>query len=174
MRLPDLGDRAQGWVWVQALLMAAIPIVGGLAPPWPAAARVPVLVVGGVLVLAGCALLLAGIIGLGDSFAVLPEPDRSAALISTGIYARARHPIYGGWILVGLGFGAALSPWSLLLAPLLAAELWGKSVVEERRLAARYRDYPEYRGRVPRRFLPIGRTVSPAVRPAASASDRTR
>ena len=171
MRLPDLGDRAQGWVWLQALLMAAIPIVGGLAPPWPAAIRLPMLLAGGVIVLAGCGLLLAGIIGLGDSFAVLPQPDRSAALISSGVYARARHPIYGGWILVALGFSVALSPWSLPLTALLAAELWGKSEVEECRLVARYPDYPAYRRRVPRRFLPVGRPVSPA---EGTAGDRTR
>ena len=74
MRLPDLGERGQGWVWLQALLMAAIPTVGGLAPPWPAPMQLPMLALGISLVLLGCALLVAGILGLGDSFGVFPEP----------------------------------------------------------------------------------------------------
>jgi protein-S-isoprenylcysteine O-methyltransferase Ste14 len=141
----------------QSVIMVAIPAVGGLAPHWPASAQIPLIVVGGAVVALGCVLLVVGILGLGDSFAVFPGPAPAAALVTTGIYARARHPIYGGWILVGLGFALALSPWALLLAGLLALELTGKSRVEERALATRYPDYPAYRQRVRRRFFPLGR-----------------
>lgn len=154
MRLPDLGDRGQGWVWLQAGIMAAIPTVGGLAPRWPERWQATMLVLGTALVLVGCALLLAGILGLGDSFAVFPAPGATAALVTTGIYARSRHPIFGGWILVGMGFGAAFSPWALPVCALLVLELIGKSVVEERHLSARYPDYSGYRARVRRRFFP--------------------
>jgi protein-S-isoprenylcysteine O-methyltransferase Ste14 len=136
--------------------MAAIPIVGGLAPRWPASTRLPLIVAGGTLVVLGCGLLAIAILGLGRSFAVFLRPAPSTALVTTGIYARARHPIYGGWILVSLGFALALSPWALPLAGLLALELDGKSRVEERALAATYPDYPSYRQRVPRRFFPPG------------------
>lgn len=154
VRLPDLGARGQGWVWVQALVMGAIPTVGGLAPPWPPTWRVPMVMLGAVLLLAGCALLVIGLLALGESFAVFPEPADDATLVSGGIYSRARHPIFGGWILVGLGFATGLSPWALPLAGLLALELWGKAAVEERHLAARYREYGEYRRAVPRWFFP--------------------
>jgi protein-S-isoprenylcysteine O-methyltransferase Ste14 len=154
MRLPDLGDRGQGWVWLQAVIMAAIPTVGGLAPRWPEQWRAPMLALGAVLVLLGCALLLAGVLGLGDSFAVFPAPGATADLVTTGIYARARHPIFGGWILVGVGFGVAFSPWALPLAVVLVLELIGKSVVEERHLSATYPGYRGYRAQVRRRFFP--------------------
>lgn len=134
--------------------MAAIPIAGGLAPRWPASARLPLIVAGGVLVVLGCAHLAIAVLALRRSFAVFLRPAPAAALVTTGIYARARHPIYGGWILVGLGFALALSPWALPLAGLLAIELDGKSRVEERALAAAYPDYRSYRQRVPRRFFP--------------------
>lgn len=93
----------------------------------------------------------------GDSFAVFPRPAPSSALVTTGIYARARYPIYGGWVLAGLGFALALSPWALALTGLLALGLNGKSRVEEGALAARYPDYRAYRQRVPRRFFPLRR-----------------
>ena len=144
-------------MWIQSLIMTAIPTVGSLAPGWPTPARLPLVVAGGVVVVLGCALLVIAIAGLGHSFAVFLRPAPSSALVTTGVYARARHPIYGGWILAGLGFALALSPWALPLAGLLALELDGKSRVEERALVAHYPDYRAYRQRVPRRFIPLGR-----------------
>ena len=158
IRLPDLGDRGQGWVWLQAAIMAAIPTVGGLAPRWPEQLQAPMLALGLVLLLMGCALLIAGILGLGDSFAVFPAPRDQADLITYGIYGRARHPIFGGWILVGMGFGVAFSPWALPFAAVLVLELVGKSAVEERHLTAQYPEYTQYELHVQRRFFPtLGR-----------------
>jgi len=155
VRLPDLGDKGQGWVWIQALIMAAIPAVGGLAAGWPPPARIPLMVAGGAVLALGCALLVIAILTLGGYFAFTLRPAPSSALVTTGVYARARHPIYGGWILVGLGFALALSPWALPLAALLALELSGKSRVEERALVAHHPEYTAYRQRVPRPFFPL-------------------
>ena len=153
VRLPDLGSRGQGWVWLQALIMAAIPIVAGLGARWPASWRWGMVLLGAVFVVSGCGLLVAGILGLGRSFAAYPGPNRQG-LVTSGIYARARHPIFGGWILIGLGFAAAFSPWALPLAALLAAELTAKSIVEERMLRGQYPDYAVYQAQVPRWFFP--------------------
>jgi protein-S-isoprenylcysteine O-methyltransferase Ste14 len=153
-RIPSLGDKGQGWVLLQAVVMAAIPIVGSLAPRWPEPFLVPLVVVGAVIVLAGWGLLAIGIRGLGDSFAVFPAPGKDAGLVTSGVYGRARHPIFGGWILMGLGFGLAGSAWSLALVPVLALVLYGKSVAEEQLLQQRYPQYEDYRARVPRRFFP--------------------
>ena len=142
-------------MWIQVLIMAAIPAVGGLAPEWPSSARLPLMVAGGAVLALGCALLVIAILTLGGYFAFTLRPAPSSALVTTGVYARARHPIYGGWILVGLGFALALSPWALLLAALLALELSGKSRVEERALVAHHPEYTAYRQRVTRRFFPL-------------------
>jgi len=147
-------------VWIQALIMAAIPAVGGLAAGWPSSVRLPLIVAGSAVVALGSALLIVAILTLGGYFAFALRPAPSSALVTTGVYARARHPIYGGWILVGLGFALALSPWALPLAALLALELGGKSRVEERALVAHYPEYAAYRQRVPRRFFPLGRADS--------------
>jgi protein-S-isoprenylcysteine O-methyltransferase Ste14 len=178
MELPDLGRRGQGWVWVQVVLMAAVPVVAGSAPPWPSQARAPMLAIGAALILAGCVLMVLGILGLGRSFAVPPGPGASAELVTTGIYGRARHPVFGAWILMGWGFGVGFSPWAIPVAALLTLELLGKTAVEERFLAARYPDYPAYRARVPRRFLPRLRRppqpVDPDARPPRSHSATAR
>ena len=142
-------------MWIQSLIMAAIPAVGGLAPEWPPPTRIPLMVAGGAVLALGCALLVIAILTLGGYFAFTLRPAPSSALVTTGVYARARHPIYGGWILVGLGFALALSPWALPLAALLALELSGKSRVEERALVAHHPEYTAYRERVPRRFFPL-------------------
>jgi protein-S-isoprenylcysteine O-methyltransferase Ste14 len=113
------------------------------------------LAVGMGIVLLACTLLVAGILGLGASFAVFPEPTPDVELVTSGIYGRARHPIFGGWILVGLGFGVAFSPWALPLSGILALELLGKTSVEERHLTVQYPAYVEYRRQVPRRFFPV-------------------
>ena len=160
VRLPDLGDQGQGWVWIQVLIMAAIPAVGGLAPEWPSSVRLPLTLAGSAVVALGCALLIIAILTLGGYFAFTLRPAPSSALVITGVYARARHPIYGGWILVGLGFALALSPWALPVAALLALELSGKSRVEERVLVAHYPEYTAYCQRVPRRFFPLRRADS--------------
>jgi protein-S-isoprenylcysteine O-methyltransferase Ste14 len=154
VRIPNLGDKGQGWVLLQAMIMAAIPVVGNLAPRWPEPFLVPLIVMGAVIVLAGWGLLAIGIRGLGDTFAVFPAPGDDADLVTSGVYSRARHPIFGGWILMGLGFGLAGSAWSLALVPVLALVLYGKTVAEERLLEQRYPQYEDYRARVTRRFFP--------------------
>ncbi len=155
VRLPDLGDRGQGWVVLQLAVLGAIPLVGVLSPGWPDALATPMIVVGAVTGVLGGVISVAGVAGLGRSLSVFPEPGPSAELVTSGMYGRARHPIYGGLILVGLGIALALSAWAVPVAALLALVLDGKSRVEERRLMGHFPPYAEYRSRVPHRFFPV-------------------
>ena len=52
------------------------------------------------------------------------------------------------------GVSLALGLAGLIGTAVLAVLWWRKSLVEERNLTARFPGYPEYRARVPRRFLP--------------------
>ena len=65
-----------------------------------------------------------------------------APLVTQGVYAKLRHPIYYGWVLVSFGLPLVLmSHWGLLTAPLWSGLIVACGVLEERDL---------------RRQLPVG------------------
>src|SRR5207248_6516276 len=90
----------------------------------------------------------------GSSVTPLPRPRDLSTLRSTGIYARARHPVYGGLLVAALGLSLHRSPLVLAPTAVLAFVFWLKSIREEAWLAERYQDYPAYRRATPRRFIP--------------------
>lgn len=111
--------------------------------------------VGGVAALAAAAAVIAGALrDLGPSLTPLPRPRDGAILVETGIYARIRHPIYGGLVLASVGWSAVTGSLpSLAVAFALAILLDAKARREERWLADHYPSYEAYRART-RRFLP--------------------
>ena len=140
------------WLAAQLLLIAAL-----LLPAWPAPAAFgvawPLL-----LRLAGAVLVLLALIGaarsllrLGASLTPLPEPMPGAALVTSGPYARCRHPLYRQILIGALGMALLLGSLlhlALLLA--LAAVLGGKARREERALLAVHPEaYPVYRAATP-------------------------
>lgn len=154
-RLPPLGARGQGWVWLQAALMVAVVLLGWVGPRWPAALDVPLLVAGTVVFLAGTAQVGLGVWAVGQSFDVFLRPTAGSQLRATGLLGRVRHPVYGGWMLAGIGWTLAFSPWCVVPAALLVLELDGKRRVEERWLASAYPGYLAYAQRVRRRYLVV-------------------
>jgi protein-S-isoprenylcysteine O-methyltransferase Ste14 len=77
-------------------------------------------------------------------------------LVTGGVYRLARHPIYGGVVLLAAGWSLArASIWPLLLSAVLAAFLLLKSRREEAWLSAADPAYDEYRRLVRRRMLPF-------------------
>jgi protein-S-isoprenylcysteine O-methyltransferase Ste14 len=152
-RLPDLGSRGQGWVVLQGVLLLGLAAAATIGPP-PDAGIVPRLTAGAAVTVAGLALLLAGSRALGASLTPLPRPREGAAFRDDGIYCRARHPIYGGVLLLALGISLLTSPVGLVPTALLMVLFVGKSRREEAWLLDRYEGYAAYRERVRRRFLP--------------------
>jgi len=88
------------------------------------------------------------------NFNVRPELKDGGRLVTDGIYAHVRHPLYGAVLLVMLAAIAAdpriwrIGLWLALLAVLLA-----KAVREEGYLCTRYPEYQAYRART-KRLLP--------------------
>jgi len=154
-RLPELGARGGGWVTGQFVLLLAIALSALIEVGWPRGVRTAMEIVGILVMCAGLALLAAGAAGLGSSLTPFPRPRERGRLEVGGIYARARHPIYGGAILLAAG-------WSLLFATPLGGALTIVLLVffelkarrEEAWLADHYPGYADYRRRTRRKFLP--------------------
>ena len=99
-------------------------------------------------------LAVRGTLDLGSSLTPLPHPRDDASLIQTGIYARVRHPIYGGIVIASFGWGLlTASIPALVMAVVAWAFFTVKSTREEAWLVERYPDYPAYRART-RRLIP--------------------
>lgn len=153
-RLPSLGPRGEGWVAAQVALLAAVAAVGTLGVRWPEEARLPRLVAAALLGAAGAWLVTAGSLSLGRTITPMPRPHDRAVLKQDGVYARVRHPIYGGVMLLAFAWSLFSSPWALIPSGALAILLLMKARLEEHWLSERYPDYPDYALRVRRRFLP--------------------
>jgi protein-S-isoprenylcysteine O-methyltransferase Ste14 len=111
--------------------------------------------IGNVLFTIGAVLGIAGALPLGLRLSPYPAPTAGARLSTGGIFSLVRHPIYGGVILVFLGIGLRGGSWVAIIgAVVLVPFFWLKSSHEERLLVERFPAYPEYRTRVPRRFIP--------------------
>ena len=139
------------WLLAQLLLIAA-----HLLPPWPApgswgfAWPLPVALAGVVLFVVGLLLAAQAFWRLGPSLTPLPDPKPGAELVTSGAYARCRHPLYQAVLLCSLGVVLALgSLLHLALLLGLCAVLGGKARREERMLLRVHPDYASYRAVTP-------------------------
>jgi len=152
--VPTLGSRGQGWVALQTAAIGGVVACAVLGQAWPDVVGPALRVVGFAAEAAGVVLALAGRVALGSSFSVLPRPRDRASLRRGGVYAHARHPIYGGVLLLAFGVAFQRSPVALTPAVALTAIFLLKSACEEAWLMSRYDDYSDYRIATPRRFVP--------------------
>jgi len=87
--------------------------------------------------------------------AVRIQTDRAQAVVSSGPYARVRHPMYAGFGLYAIGVALLLgSWWGVVGALALIALVARRAVLEERMLRERLPGYAEYAERVRYRFVP--------------------
>jgi len=110
---------------------------------------------GGGLILLGVAILAAGVRSFSRAATPVPSNQPVRALVTTGLHAWSRNPIYVGMFLIYAGIGlAARSPWVLILTlPLAITMRYGVVAREEAYLERRFGDaYRGYRARV-RRWL---------------------
>lgn len=154
-RLPTLGARGEGWVAIQVVLLLAVVAAGlRFGPDWSGPLRVIGIGAGFAAVGAGAVLVVRGSLDLRKALTPLPHPRDGAELVETGVYGLARHPIYGGLIMAGLGWSwVQASLAALVSAVALAAFFVLKSTREEAWLTERFAGYGAYRKRT-RRFIP--------------------
>jgi protein-S-isoprenylcysteine O-methyltransferase Ste14 len=136
---------------VKARLLTVVSVLG---PPLLAPAAVAPLApeVATVAVsCAGLAIVIAGKVTLGRSFALLPA---NRGIVSTGLYHVVRHPIYMGYLITHAAFLAASpSMWNIVALVVADAALLARAVCEEQTLA-KDPAYQEYQTRVRWRVVP--------------------
>ncbi|TXN31953.1 methyltransferase family protein [Lacisediminihabitans profunda] len=146
---------AFGLVGAQFVLLAALVFVPH-GTIWPVDGVVVAVAV--VVVTAGMLLAVLGLVGLGPALTASPIPKENAPLVTGGVYAVVRNPIYTGLMAGGVGLvllGASV--WHIVVWVLLVVLLSSKTRWEERMLLAEHAEFAHYAARVGR-FLPgIGR-----------------
>ena len=141
------------WVVIQAVLMVALLTAAPLTHhslKIHAAAQA-----GAVLMLIiGAWFGIRGVRDLGQQRTALPKPLPGGQIVTTGVYALVRHPLYASLIWLGFGWGLLFgSELALGIALIQLIFLDLKARREERWLRDRFADYPAYAARV-KRFLP--------------------
>jgi 2-amino-4-hydroxy-6-hydroxymethyldihydropteridine diphosphokinase len=151
--VPRLGSIGMALVAIQLGLIGAILVVSFLTLREPISVWRTFLGVG--LALAGSGLVVSAALALGARLSALPDPRPGPGVIERGPFAAVRHPIYGG-VLSGAAAMMVLagSWWPAPLVAALVGLLRLKSGLEERALTLMFPDYPDYRNRVRRRFIP--------------------
>lgn len=152
---PDSASPGRYWALAQLIWFAAVGVGvvvdGSLPGTGPGAVRV----IGGLCLASGVVLILTSARALGPALTIVPEPVPGAPLIETGVYAHARHPMYGGVFLAMLGVSLLLaSARGAVLSVGLLVFLWAKTGYEERRLRIIHPRYAAYRKRVRRGLIP--------------------
>jgi protein-S-isoprenylcysteine O-methyltransferase Ste14 len=153
------------WVWGQLALVLLIGLGAPLLPRHVNLGAADFLLnrvdptwirsIGGGLMAAGAWLMIWGARSLGRNLTPGTEPSPNATLVTTGAYARFRHPIYGGAVLLLTGYTLAWSNWTLALLFGAAALQFFKAKArrEEEWLAERFAGFETYRQHVRRLVL---------------------
>lgn len=162
----DLSREAKGRWWRQGFVERGgwwvVGQAGGLGA-WVVAAAIDPYAYGNVFtnglglftVITGLVLGFLAMRGLGRRLTPYPEPVGSSTLVQTGTYALARHPIYGGVLLLAGGASLLVGSRLAILATIgLGAFFWHKAGMEEQRLTRAFHEYPAYRDRVKWRLIP--------------------
>ncbi len=141
------------WIWIQNLLCVVVlilgPVAAGFGNHFEGVSRWGVQVLGGALILRGAWLGIAGVRDLGGSRSPHPQPLKGGQLVTHGVYARVRHPLYSSLMHVAFGWSVVWGSFAGMLASgLLTVWLIAKARLEEGLMRRRYPGYKDYEKRV--------------------------
>jgi protein-S-isoprenylcysteine O-methyltransferase Ste14 len=109
---------------------------------------------GAVLMIGGCVVNVLGRYSLGQNWADQATLYSSQTLVTSGVFAITRHPLYSS--LVWMFYGSALlyHNYAVTLATtfIFIPAMYYRAAIEERLLSARFDDYRSYQNRVGRLF----------------------
>jgi protein-S-isoprenylcysteine O-methyltransferase Ste14 len=138
------------------LLMAGVFLSALVGRSWTGGYAVAAFVIGSVLFVLGLLLLAWAGLRLGSSLTPFPAPRTDQAVKTAGPYALVRHPMYGGGVLIALGWSIIFaSVVGLVLTVVLAVFLDLKARREEVWLIERLDGYTAYRSRTPHKLIPF-------------------
>ena len=102
----------------------------------------------------GVAVLVLSLVSFGNSFRVGIDAERPGGLVTTGIFAVSRNPIYVGFFLFLLGQFLVFANWTCLIALAVAAVLFHRQVLREEGFMRDHygQEYADYCRRV-RRYV---------------------
>lgn len=145
-----VGERGEAYAAAQFALLLFI-IGGGV----PVIGDFLMLLLGPILMLAGCAAFLLSVKDLGSSLSPWVVPSAGGDLVEDGIYSKLRHPQYAGLLGALAGFSIVTgSANRLLLTAVLFYVFNQMAEKEEEELSVKYSNYDGYKMDVPGRFFP--------------------
>lgn len=141
------------WIWIQNLLCVVVLVLGpattGFGDQLDGASRWGVQALGCALILRGAWLGIAGVRDLGSSRSPHPKPLEGGQLVTHGVYARVRHPLYSSLMHVAFGWSVVWGSFAGMLASgILTMWLIAKARLEEGLMRERYQGYAEYQRQV--------------------------
>ena len=152
------GEKGEYWVLGQAILFVLfllLPVYPGTVPD-----NLSVIVQygrWGMIALAGSlaiAFLVGGGLALGGNLTPLPHPKQDGTLVTTGIYAWVRHPLYSGVIFAAIAY--SVWQWSFIhgMGAIIFFFFFNfKASKEEEWLNNKFSDYHSYQLQV-KKFIP--------------------
>ena len=144
----DASQTSKRYGLLQTILFCLFAVVYFVIEPRPLFHSPLLRVVGGILCAGGLLLLVAALIVIRRSIQIAPAPRDDAQLVTNGVYAWFRHPIYTGIVVVIAGLFLRQPTLAVgLVAALVIIYLAVKVRLEEKLLAARYPEYEAYRAR---------------------------
>jgi protein-S-isoprenylcysteine O-methyltransferase Ste14 len=152
------GPRGEWYVVGQTALFGLVllgPRTGSGWPAWTFPYTWFGSIGGGVFLLLGGLLTLAGIFRLGTNLTPVPYPKEQARLVETGPYQLVRHPIYSGAIFMAFGWALWVHGWLTLVYALVLLIFFDlKARREEQWLKEKFPGYAAYQKRV-RKLIPF-------------------
>lgn len=107
--------------------------------------------IGLFLALSGVCTGALALLQMKTSFSPFPTPTANGELVTSGMFALARHPIYASILLGAFGFALySGSGYRIVIGLALWLLFYFKSSYEERLLGGRYPGYAEYQKQVGR------------------------
>lgn len=153
MKTPGFRERGGGWVVSQSILLVLLVAAG---PLFRNDITVPMnFLCGWIFFFFGALLGVLGVKHLGQNRTAYPQPLAHGELVTTGIYAFVRHPLYSSLIFAGLGWALI---WNSAPALCMAAVNFfffnAKANKEEQWLRERFPTYVAYAQKV-KRLIPF-------------------